>query len=398
MKSSFLIALFTIFFLLGCSSRPPALPASHAQQLAWGSIDLNPNSTNKNNIVSSLGQSLLQKVDTQKDINSTIKYNVLALSGGGSRGSYGIGLIIGWSKKGDMPKFDVVTGISTGAVMAPFVFLGDDEIDKAKYFYTEMTTEGVFTSSMLSFFSDGYIMNAKPLQKLFRKNFNKEFLDKVAAEHKKGRRLYVGTTNLDTGQLTVWDMGAIASSDREDKYERFSDIIYASTALPVYLPPQYMKVDVDGKNYYQMHVDGGLYAQVFMIGLLVDWGKVLDLNPDIQKRFDANLYIIANRKYRQRDIYTPVTQDPFSIIEAYILMEMDLLFDKNVYRMYTASQAKGIHFKISSIPKKMKDIIPIPTEFKPAQMKKLFDIGYRHGVNGIRWQDNISLNEYDNNK
>ena len=397
---SYIFLLLIVLFSLGCSSRPTALPAEHAQKLPWGAIDLDVESTHEYNIVNSLGKSLLQKIEKMKqvqDSNSSIPFNILALSGGGSRGSYGIGLLVGWEKKGDMPEFDVVTGISTGAVMAPFVFVGGDEVEKAKYFYTEMTTEGVFTDSILSFFS-GYIMNAKPLQKLFKENFDKTFLDKVAAEHAKGRRLYIGTTNIDTGQLIVWDMGAIASSDREDKYQRFSDIIYASTALPVYLPPQYMEVDVEGKKYYQMHVDGGIYSQVFMIGLLVDWQKALNIKEDVAKHFDPTLYVIANRKYRQRDIYTPVKQDSFDIIKAYVLMEMDLLFDKNVYRMYKSASEKGINFKISSIPDKMENIIITPTEFKPSEMKQLFQIGYKRGLDGIKWKDNISIDEYDNNK
>ena len=395
----YLSLVLVILFSFGCSTRPPALPAEHAQKLPWGAIDLDVKSTHEYNIVNSLGTSLLQKIDQVKftDNNSTISYNILALSGGGSRGSYGIGLIVGWEKKGDMPKFDVVTGISTGAVMAPFVFVGGEEVEKAKYFYTETKTESVFIDSILSFFS-GYIMNPKPLQKLFRQNFDKAFLDKVAAEHAKGRRLYIGTTNIDTGQLIVWDMGAIASSDREDKYKRFSDIIYASTALPVYLPPQYIEVDIEGEKYYQMHVDGGIYSHVFMIGLLVDWEKVLNLKKDVSERFDTTMYVIANRKYRQRDIYTPVKQDSFDIIEAYVLIEMDLLFDKNVYRMYKSAAEKGINFKISSIPDKMENIIITPTKFKPSEMKKLFQVGYMQGLNGIQWKERVSIDEYDNNK
>ena len=397
MKKYFFLLLIPFFFF-GCSQRPVPVPSSHAQVLPWGAIDLDVKSTHEHNMVDSLGKSLLQKIKLYKDNNETIPYNILALSGGGSRGAYGIGLIVGWDEKGDIPKFDVVTGISTGAVIAPFVFLGDDEVKKAKYFYTEMKTEGVFTNSWWNFFSDGYIMNAKPLRKLFKKNFNKDFLDKVAIEHKKGRRLYIGTTNIDTGQLTVWDMGAIAASDREDKYQRFTDIIYASSALPVYLPPQYMGVDIEGEKYYQMHVDGGIYSQVFMIGLFVDWKEVLQVNKKTAARLDSTLYVIANRKYRQRDVYTPVKQDPFSIIEAYVLMEMDLLFDKNVYRMYKSANQKGINFKISSIPEKMKNIIITPTEFKPCEMKKLFNIGYVRGLDGIQWQESISLDEYDKNQ
>ena len=392
-----LLTLLSILFL-GCASRPTPLPIQHAQKLPWGAIDLDINSDDAFSIKHSLGTLLTQKATAYKDVNSSIPIDILTLTGGGSRGAFGTGLLVGWTKRGDIPNFDVVTGISTGAVMAPFIFLGGDELKKVEYFYTKMHTEEVFTSTLLSIFGYGYVMNAKPLKALFKKHFDKTFLDKVAAEHKKGRRLYIGTTNIDTGQLTVWDMGAIASSNRADKYERFSQIVYASTALPVYLPPEYIEVDVADKKYYQMHVDGGIYTQVFMIGLLVNWTEVLHFKENDNKNFNATLYTVANRKYRQKDIYKPVEQAPLDIIEAYVLTEMDLLFDRSMYRLYLSCKQKGIHFKMATIPEKMPDIIDVPTEFDPDKMLKLFDVGYSFGYHGINWQQSISFEEYDNHR
>ncbi len=398
MKKILLTLLISIFFL-GCSTiRPPALPEAHAQKLPWGALDLDIDSDEKCSIKNSLGTVLTQKADRYSGSNGIVPFDILTLTGGGSRGAFGTGFLIGWTDRGDIPNFDIVTGISTGAVMAPFIFLGGDELQKVEHFYTKMHTEDVFEDSWFNFFGDGYIMNAKPLQKLFRKNFDKAFLDKIALEHKKGRRLYIGTTNIDTGQLIVWDMGAIASSSRSDKYERFSDIIYASTALPVYLPPQYMKVDVEGEEYYQMHVDGGIYSQVFMIGLFVNWGEVLNFKESANTDFDVTLYTVANRKYRQRDLYRPIEQAPFSIIEAYVLTEMDLLFDRSLYRLYSSCEKKGVKFKMAAIPEKMEEIIIKPTEFDPEKMIKLFNVGYKLGMNGIKWKEKISFHEYDNNK
>ncbi len=398
MKKILLTLLISIFFL-GCSTiRPPALPEAHAQKLPWGALDLDIDSDEKCSIKNSLGTVLTQKADRYSGSNGIVPFDILTLTGGGSRGAFGTGFLIGWTDRGDIPNFDIVTGISTGAVMAPFIFLGGDELQKVEHFYTKMHTEDVFEDSWFNFFGDGYIMNAKPLQKLFRKNFDKAFLDKIALEHKKGRRLYIGTTNIDTGQLIVWDMGAIASSSRSDKYERFSDIIYASTALPVYLPPQYMKVDVEGEEYYQMHVDGGIYSQVFMIGLFVNWGEVLNFKESANTDFDVTLYTVANRKYRQRDLYRPIEQAPFSIIEAYVLTEMDLLFDRSLYRLYSSCEKKGVKFKMAAIPEKMEEIIIKPTEFDPEKMIKLFNVGYKLGMNGIKWKEKISFHEYDHNK
>ena len=393
-----LLSLLISFLFLGCATRPPALPETHAQKLPWGAIDLDISSDHNCSIKHSLGTVLTQKANRYSGHNGTVPLDILTLTGGGSRGAFGTGFLVGWRDRGDMPKFDIVTGISTGAVMAPFIFLSGDELKKAEYFYTKMNTEDIFERSWLNFFGYGHIMNAKPLKKLFRENFDKAFLDKMALEHRKGRRLYIGTTNIDTGQLIVWDMGAIASSNRSDKYERFSDIIYASTALPVYLPPQYMEVDIEGEAYYQMHVDGGIYSQVFMIGLLVNWGEVLNFKKSANTDFDVTLYTVANRKYRQRDMYKPIEQAPFSIIEAYVLTEMDLLFDRSIYRLYTSCKEKDINFKMATIPEKMEEIVIEPTEFNPENMIKLFNVGYNLGRHDFVWKEKVSFHEYDDNK
>jgi hypothetical protein len=288
----------------------------------------------------------------------------------------------------------MVTGVSTGAVMAPFAFLGGDELDKIEMFYTKSHTEDVYTSSWFNFFSDAYLMNPAPLKKLFSKAFNETFLNRIAEEHAKGRRLYVGTTNLDTGQFIIWDMGAIASSNRADKYQRFSDIIYASSAMPIFLPPQYMQVDIEDKSYYQLHVDGGIYAHVFAVGLLVNWREISELKHHLNYDFDATLYVVANRKYRNRHLYDPVEQEYSDIISAYIDMETDLLFDKNIYRLYENCVNKGVKFRMAAVPE-YANSVDDSTEFNPEKMQKLFDVGYGYGLKGIKWQDKIAIDEYD---
>ncbi|MFV2059964.1 MAG: patatin-like phospholipase family protein [Gammaproteobacteria bacterium] len=388
----FLLLLFIIFS--GCATRPPALPDAYADKLPWGAIELDIKKSGPFTLRDSLGSSLLKKVNGHRNNNQMVPFNILTLSGGGTRGAFGAGLLYGWNESGDIPKFDIVTGVSTGAVMATFVFLGGDELEKVKDFYTTSFTEDIYKESWLSIFGYGYLMDPKPLKKLFSKNFNEELLNRVAAEHAKGRRLYIGSTNLDTGQLIVWDMGAIAASNRSDKYQRFADIIYASSAMPVFLPPQYMSVDIKGKLYYQMHVDGGIYSHVFMIGLLVDWKEVLSLRSDANINFDSTLYVVANRKYRNRHMYDPVDQSASSIIDAYIEVETDLLFDRSVYRLYDSCRKKGIKFRMASVPEDVNHVDEA-TVFDPVKMTKLFDVGFYIGLNGVEWQEEISVEEYD---
>jgi len=386
--------LFVLFFLAGCASRPIALPEQHASKLPWGALELDINKQGDFTLRESFGSALLKKIKDHTNIDKHISYNILSLSGGGTRGAFGAGILSGWEDSGKIPEFDIVTGVSTGAVMAPFAFLGGDELDKIEWFYTKSNTEDVYTSSWHSFFGAAYLMNPAPLKKLFLKAFDEAFITKIATEHAKGRRLYVGTTNLDTGQFIVWDIGAIASSDRTDKYQRIADIIYASSAMPIFLPPQYMQVNIEDKPYFQMHVDGGVYSHVFMVGLLEDWRKVLNLSSKPKYKFDTTIYIVANRKYRNRHIYDPVEQSPLKIISAYINIETDLLFDKSIYRLYSHSIRNGIKFRLATVPE-YANSVDDSTEFNPKKMTELFNVGHTYGLKGIKWQDKISIDEYD---
>ena len=390
----------TFLFLLllttfsGCASRPPALPEAYSEKLPWGAIDLNINKSGTFTLRDSIGSALIKKMNGHSDRNVSVPFNILTLSSGGTRGAFGAGLLSGWTDSGDIPEFDIVTGVSTGAVMATFVFLGGDELEKLKQFYTTKNTKDIYTRTWLSFVGGAYLLNPAPLKKLFSNNFNEALLNRIAVEHAKGRRLYVGTTNIDTGQLIVWDMGAIASSNRSDKYQRFADIIYASSAMPIFLPPQYISVDIEDKRYYQMHVDGGVYSHAFMIGLLVNWKEVLGLSSNENFIFDVTLYTIANRKYRNRNMYDPIEQSPNSVINAFIETQTDLLFDRSVYRLYDSCVQKGIKFRMAAVPKDSNQVDDA-TEFNPEKMTKLFNVGYYYGLNGVDWQDNISINEYD---
>lgn len=385
----YLYLVITLLVLAGCSQRPVPAPQKYKDALAFGALDLNISQRGEGTLFHSLGSAIKQK---STDREHTSEFNILALSGGGSRGAFGAGFIDGWSDSGKMPHFSVVTGISTGAIMAPFVFLEEkEELDKVEYFYTHVTTKEIFANRWFSF-GNGYVASAKPLEEILDNLIDETFLEKIAQEHKKGRRLYVGTTNLDTGKFTVWDMGYIAASDKPDKLSRFKQIILASSALPVFVPPQYIQLHRDGKEYYQMHVDGGVYSQIFVAGLLEDWRHLLEIKQ-LQKS-KVTLYLVANRKYRQRDYYEPVSQNLVDIVKAYVLTQMDLLFDKSSYRIYMAAKTKGYGFKMISIPNNMKPIIENPTQFEPDKTQELFNVGYNMGRNP-QWKEHLDYDEYD---
>ena len=190
---------------------------------------------------------------------------VLALSSGGLYGAYSAGFLCGWTKTGTRPEFDVVTGVSTGALAAPFAFLGTEFDSRLQQLYTGVRAEDVFRvrNWMTIPFSDA-VASSAPLRDLIDSQINQALMDRLAAEHRKGRRLYIGTTNLDTRRLVIWDMGAIASLPSPDGCRLFRDVILASCSVPGMLPPVMFNVEVDGRPATEMHADGGVASQIFV--------------------------------------------------------------------------------------------------------------------------------------
>lgn len=381
-----------------CSSRPEPLPESHSQLLPWGALDLDISKKDSPfTLHHSMGDILESRAILFNQGKIDQEFNILALSGGGSGGAYGAGLLNGWKDHGSLPEFDVVTAISTGSIMATFAFLGGDHIDYLEPTFKNLSSDDLYTSSLLSIFNAATISDPSPFKKLLKNGITEALLDEVAAEHQKGRRLYIGSTNLDTGQLVVWDMGAIASSRRKDKVQRYRDIIYASSAVPVIFPPQFFNVPVEGKDYSQMHVDGGVYSNIFMIGLFTDWVEELHVKLNQDKKIETNLYMIANRKYRERHFYDPVPLKVSTILNSFITVEMDLLFDRSVSRIYQSTQEKGINFHMATIPQNS-DHIKSMLEFVPDEMREVYDLSYENAVNGYNWKTEIKWNEYDLHK
>lgn len=389
------LLMFLVVFIVGCVSRPAPLPESHSQLLPWGALDLDiKNKDSQYTLRRSLGDVIENRVQLLNQGRLDQEFNMLALSGGGSGGAYGAGLLNGWKDHGTLPEFDVVTAISTGSIMASFAFLGGDSIDRLETIFKNLHSDDLYKSSWLSIFTNATISDPTPLKKLLERGIDEQFLANIAAEHQKGRRLYIGSTNLDTGQLVVWDMGAIASSSHKDKLQRYRDIIYASSAVPVIFPPHFFNIEVEGKNYSQMHVDGGVYANIFMIGLFINWVDELQLTLDKDKKIKTNLYMIANRKYRERHHYSPVPLKVKSVLNSFITVEMDLLFDRSVSRIYHSAKEKGVDFHMATIPQSS-DHIKSMLEFVPSEMRQVYQLAYDEALTGYNWKTEVNWNEYD---
>src|SRR5262247_3132770 len=214
----------------------------------------------------------------------------LAISGGGENGAYGAGLLCGWTEAGTRPTFKLVTGISTGALTAPFAFLGPAYDEKLREVYTQLSGKDVLEERgfMAALFDDAMADNA-PLRATIARYFDQPMLDAIAEEYRKGRILLIGTTNLDARRPVIWDIGAIAERRDPGALDLVHDILLASAAIPGAFPPVMIKVNANGKIYEEMHVDGGASTQVFV------YPPSLEIGSTGIKR-DRHLYVIRNAR------------------------------------------------------------------------------------------------------
>src|SRR5262245_61447954 len=214
----------------------------------------------------------------------------LAISGGGENGAFGAGLLVGWTATGTRPTFKLVTGISTGALTAPFAFLGRAYDEKLREVYTSLSGKDVLEERgfMAALFDDAMADNA-PLRATIARYFDQPMLDAIAEEYRKGRILLIGTTNLDARRPVIWNIGAIAERRDPGALDLVHDILLASAAIPGAFPPVMIKVNANGKVYEEMHVDGGASTQVFV------YPPSLEIGSTGIKR-DRHLYVIRNAR------------------------------------------------------------------------------------------------------
>lgn len=230
---------------------------------------------------------------------------VLALSGGGANGAYGAGLLIGWSERGDRPKFDIVTGVSTGALAAPFAFLGPAWDGQLRHAYTGSAATKLLSMKNFGALVRPSLFSAQGLKLLIDEHVTPQMLRAIAVEHAQGRRLLVATTNLDSQQTVIWDMGKLASHASPQAHALFKDVLLASAAIPGVFPPVLIAARTrDGVLVSEMHVDGGVNTPFLAIP------EAQMLMTDVQASatpadVDHALYIVVNGRVAPNDAVTP---------------------------------------------------------------------------------------------
>jgi predicted acylesterase/phospholipase RssA len=311
-------------------------------------------------------------------------YNYLAVSGGGSDGAFGAGILNGWSVKGDRPPFKVVTGVSTGALIAPLAFLGTSYDPQLKEAYTTINPDRIYiVRRFISILWEEAVADNKPLKDLVAHYITEDVLDEIAKEHAKGRRLYVASTNMDREEPVVWDMGQIASSHEPGRLELFRSVMVASAAIPSVFPPVLVKVSANGETYDEMHSDGGVFFQSFFIGSVVDLPALIrEADPDFTGQVRQRLFVIRNGSI------TPdrkqITRGLGSISARAIGTLLKVSGINDLYRLYLSTRDDNVEFRYVSIPPDY--VRTTEKQFDEAEMNRQYELGYKLGFEGIPWQ------------
>jgi hypothetical protein len=190
--------------------------------------------------------------------------NMLALSGGGAGGSFGAGALLGWSRRGTRPEFDIVTGVSVGALYAPYAFLGSSWDDQLVQAFPRSRLDHLLQRSLLTTFFGASVYRGKPLHDLVDRLVTTELLQAVARESSKGRLLLVATTDLDKQAMVIWDLGAIARQGDDRARQLFRDVLLAAASIPGVFPPVMIKVQRGGASFEEMHADAATTNSLFV--------------------------------------------------------------------------------------------------------------------------------------
>lgn len=307
------------------------------------------------------------------------RVNYLAISGGGSDGAFGAGLLNGWTKAGNRPKFDIVSGVSTGALIAPFAFLGSKYDTELRSFYTETSTKDILT---FGFFGNQALATSAPLQQRIESSITMDLMLDVAHEYEQGRYLLVGTTNLAAGRPVIWDMGSIATRRDEAALELFRKVILASASIPVLFPPVEIDVEINGEPDKELHVDGGTTDNAIIAPVALNLSELLPRN---YRRPSGNLFVVVNGQ--TGPFWKPVKANALGIAEASLDTVLAKQTKDDLERLQRFAKSNGLKFKHTDIPD---DFRGEPNElFDPEYMSSLFDIGYAAASKGMKWRETL---------
>jgi hypothetical protein len=345
---------------------------------AWGG-QLSPEF--QRDIIESVGQELTATSGAKSDAPK--KYAALAISGGGSDGAFAAGFLSGWSDAGTRPDFKLVTGISTGALIAPFAFLGSDYDEISTEVYTTTSTIDILDMNSIFgiIFRSEAFAKSTPLKDLVARHVDAELLRAIADRHNRGFRLYIGTTNMDAQRLSIWNMGRIANYGTQEALDLFRDIMVASASIPAAFPPVMIEVELNGERYDEMHTDGGTVTQVFFYGGILDI-PAAGVAAGVEGSNVGDIYIIRNGHLSPEARL--VDRKLADISDRAVSTMIKTAAMNNLFRIYAFTQRDEIGFHYVDIPD---DYVSQSQElFDRDEMNRLFAIGYELGLSADAWR------------
>lgn len=310
-----------------------------------------------------------------------IHYAHLVLSGGGPDGAFGAGILNGWTKAGNRPVFKIVTGVSTGALMAPFAFLGAEYDDALREFYTTTTSSNIFRrlSLLPQLFGGESLADSTPLREMIAEAIDEALLAEVARAHRSGRRLYVGTVDLDAQRFMVWNMGLIAASGRPGALALFRQVMLASASIPIAFQPVLFEVEANGARYDELHVDGAVGASLFYSGGVFDFDaarKASGRSPAMQ-----DIYVIHNGQLAS--IHGVTSRNLASIGQRTLKAAGKAAVVGDLFRIHSVAVRSQASIRWVTMPA---DISLVgETVFDPVLMGRLYELGYAMGSTGEFW-------------
>lgn len=334
-------------------------------------------------MMSDLAQSFAQEspADFPLQADGRVHYPHLVLSGGGANGAFGAGFLNGWTASGKRPVFKIVTGVSTGALMAPYAFLGPEYDNAIREFYTNTSSRNVFQmlSIIPQLLGGESLADSGPLRLTIEQTVDDVFLREIARAHQSGRRLYIGTVDLDSQFFIVWNMGAIAASGQPGSLELFRAVMLASASIPIAFPPVYIDVEAGGRRYDEMHVDGATVANLFYSAGVFNFMQAREGVGRGQGVED--IFIVHNGQLlpvpgtTNRSLRSIGTRAFSAAAKAATLGDLFRIF------AFSLRNATGYHW--ITIPNGVE--LAGDETFDPVAMRRLYDIGFGKSRDGPEW-------------
>jgi hypothetical protein len=307
--------------------------------------------------------------------------DLLAVSGGGEDGAFGAGLLNGWTLEGSRPVFNLVTGVSTGALTAPFAFIGPAADAPLKNVYTGVTLADIATArGMMAALFDDAMSDTAPLFGTISRELGDNLLAAIAQGYREGRLLLIGTTNLDTQLPVIWNIGAIANSGDPRAPNLIRRILLASAAIPGVFPPVLFDVEVDGRKYQELHVDGGAVAQAFLYPPAVGAQRQANIRarrpvPPLRAWMIRNARIDAN--------WASTNRRTLSIAQRAVSTMTAASGYNDAVRIWLNAQRDGVEFRMAYIGSDFGVVYDQP--FDQTYMTPLFNYGFERARAGYPW-------------